>query len=68
MTWHHASVDDNETLIPIKEACSRLGGITRPTLYKLIGADEIRSVTIGRRRLIPASQIDEYITRKLATP
>ncbi|MCB8910206.1 helix-turn-helix domain-containing protein [Rhodococcus rhodochrous] len=43
-------------------ACDRLG-IGRSKLYELMDAGEIRSVKIGRNRLIPESAIVEFIER-----
>ena len=40
------------------EACRLLGGISRTHIYKLIGDGEIRRVKLGRRSLIPASEIE----------
>lgn len=41
----------------------KLGGIGRNTLYKLIGRGEIKSTTIGRRRLIDYASLKERLTR-----
>ncbi|UTM36624.1 helix-turn-helix domain-containing protein [Rhodococcus pyridinivorans] len=43
-------------------ACDRLG-IGRSKLYELMDAGEIRSVKIGRNRLVPESAIVEFIER-----
>lgn len=55
-----ARKDAPERLLDVDEARSALGGIARSTLYQLIGTGELRTLTIGRRRLIPASAIAEY--------
>ncbi len=39
-------------------------GITRDMVFKLIGAGELRSFTIGRGRFIRAEAIEEYIRRR----
>lgn len=50
------------TLIPIDEARqSRLGGIGRTTVYRLINAGQLTRVNIGRRAFITADSIDTYI-------
>ncbi|AVH21179.1 helix-turn-helix transcriptional regulator [Nocardia cyriacigeorgica] len=49
-----------ERLHRIPEACGRLG-IGRSYLYELMGAGRIRSVKVGRRRLVPESAIREFI-------
>lgn len=46
----------------INAAQERLG-IGRSKLYELMDAGEIRSVKIGRNRLIPESAIVEFIER-----
>ncbi|UGQ58976.1 helix-turn-helix domain-containing protein [Rhodococcus pyridinivorans] len=46
----------------IDAACGRLG-IGRSKLYELMDAGEIRSVKIGRNRLVPESAITEFIQR-----
>jgi excisionase family DNA binding protein len=40
------------------EACELLGGISRTHLYTLIDRGDIRRVKLGRRSLIPASEIE----------
>lgn len=49
-----------ERLLDVDEASAALG-IGRTALYGLIGRDEIRSITVGRRRLIPSSSVAAYI-------
>lgn len=44
----------------VKEAAEMLS-ITRKHLYTLIGRGEISTVTIGRRRLIPAAELDRFV-------
>jgi excisionase family DNA binding protein len=41
----------------------RLGGIGRSTFYGLIGSGQLRSVKIGKRRLVPEQAIREYIAQ-----
>jgi excisionase family DNA binding protein len=43
----------------VPEAC-RMLGIGRSTLYELMSAGRLKSVTIGRRRLVPASEIERF--------
>ncbi len=45
-------------LYPINEARRLLGGVCRATLYKLIDDGELRTVRLGRRRLVPADEIN----------
>jgi excisionase family DNA binding protein len=47
-------------MVSIKEACSLLG-IAKTTIYKLIKQREIETRHIGRRTLIPMSQIQAIL-------
>lgn len=47
-------------LLSIQEAARELG-ICRTLLYALIKEGKLKSITIGRRRLVPAEAIDEFI-------
>jgi len=58
------STNANRVIYTIEEAARQLG-IGRTTMYALIMSGEIRSVTIGRLRRVPAQCIDEYVTRLL---
>jgi excisionase family DNA binding protein len=44
----------------IKSAQERLG-VSRSTIFELIGSGRLRSVLIGRRRLIPEQAIRDFI-------
>lgn len=44
-------------------ARQRLGGIGKTKFYELLAAGELRSVRLGRRRLVVGGSIDEYIGR-----
>lgn len=46
-----------------KAARLRLGGIVRSLFWELIRAGELRSVKIGKRRLVPEQAICEYIAQ-----
>lgn len=48
-------------LYSVEEARSLLGGISRVTIYNILNSGELTSVTIGRRRLIPAAAITAFI-------
>jgi len=48
-------------LYSIEEARSLLGGIGREQIYGLLNSGELASVTIGRRRFIPAGAIAAFI-------
>jgi excisionase family DNA binding protein len=47
-------------LLAVAEAAARLG-VGRTTVYELLSAGQIRSVKVGRRRLIPATALAEYV-------
>ena len=53
----------NERLLDEKATRQRLGDIGRSLFYELIGSGELRSVKIGKRRLVPEQAICEYIAR-----
>jgi len=38
-------------------------GVGRSTVYGEIGAGRLRSIKVGRRRLVPAGAVAEYIAR-----
>ena len=43
------------------EACQYLGGISRPTLYRLMGRGEIESYHLGVRRYFTREALDKLI-------
>jgi len=45
----------------IEQTSDRLG-ICRANLYNLLGSGQLRSVKIGRRRLVPEQAIADFIT------
>jgi excisionase family DNA binding protein len=47
-------------LLAIKQAIYELG-ISRTALYELIEAGKLKTVKIGRRRLVPVEAIEELI-------
>ena len=49
---------------PVNEACRRLG-VGRTTLYDLIAAREIRPFKIGRKTLIPESELQRVVKARL---
>jgi excisionase family DNA binding protein len=52
----------DKLLLNDTEACQRIG-VGRTFLWKLMSAGEIRSIKLGRRRLIPAASLVEYVER-----
>ena len=53
----------SDRLVGISEAATVLG-VGRTALYKELTTGRLRSFKVGRRRLIPASVIAEYIARE----
>ena len=51
-----------ERLLSIPEAAEALG-IGRTAVYDLIGRGELRTLKVGRRRLVPASALAELAAR-----
>lgn len=49
-----------DRLLDVEAAAAELG-IGRTMAYGLVGRGELRTVRVGRRRLVPASAIAEYI-------
>jgi excisionase family DNA binding protein len=48
--------------VSVEEAAMLLG-IGRTVAYRLVLASELRSVKIGRRRLVVRTSIEEYVAR-----
>jgi len=40
--------------------------IGRSTMYELIKTGEIRTITVGRRRLVPDDELDRFVGRTFA--
>ena len=54
----------NPVLLPVyPDAARALGGLGRTKLYELISSGQLRTVTIGRRRFVPATAVEEYVAR-----
>ena len=56
---------DRPKLVDGEVACHYMG-IKRSKLWQLILSGELKSIKVGRRRLIPMSAIDDFIASKLA--
>ncbi len=54
---------DVERLLSIPETAEALG-IGRTLIYRELEAGRLRSIHVGRRRLVPASAVAEYAERK----
>jgi excisionase family DNA binding protein len=53
-------VDDDLEALSVADAAKRLG-ISRSKFYELIGRNEIPSITIGTRRLIPLRALRNWV-------
>jgi excisionase family DNA binding protein len=60
---HRPSEREPDRLLSIEQAARALG-VGRTALYSEIGAGRIRSVKVGRRRLVPSSAISEVASRR----
>lgn len=47
------------------QACSYLGGISRPTLYKLMREGAVKSYTIASRRYVLRAELDRFIDEQI---
>jgi excisionase family DNA binding protein len=57
-------MQDERVLLSVDEAARRLSvGLT--VMYELLARDEIASCKLGRRRLIPAVELERFAERKL---
>lgn len=52
----------DEELLDVPEAARRLN-LSRTTLYALIARGELKSRTIGRRRMIPRTALEAFVKR-----
>ena len=57
------NVPEPKLAYPLDEACWQLGGITRPTLYRLLNTGALRSVQVGTRRLVRHVDLVEFLER-----
>ena len=48
----------------IEPACNR-AGIGRTMMYQLIKAGEIKTIKVGRRTLVPESELQKWLARKM---
>ncbi len=52
-------------LLPVEVVMAQLG-VGRSTVFELIANRQLRSVKIGRRRLVPQMAVDEFVASLLA--
>jgi len=58
---------DGRNLYSINEARERLGGISRNTIYELLGSGRLASVQIGRRRFVSRDALDAFVVNATTT-
>jgi excisionase family DNA binding protein len=51
----------SDTLLCSTEEAAQLLGIGRSQLFELLARDEVESVKIGRRRLVPRDALTAYV-------
>lgn len=56
-----AIFDKYPDVVAVDELCEMLGGISKKLAYKLLGAQEIKSVRIGREYKIPKLCVIDYL-------
>lgn len=61
-----APLNGTPVLLTVEEAAERLS-IGRTTMYGLVSAGAIESVTIGRLRRVPSECLAEYVSRLRAS-
>jgi len=49
----------------ISEACQYLGGVSRPTMYRLLGGGELSSYHIGVRVYFTKESLDKFINERV---
>ena len=52
--------DDGRLVVDVIEAARRLG-VSRSTVFALISAGRLRTIKVGRRRLIPVAALVEFV-------
>jgi excisionase family DNA binding protein len=61
--FNKVTVPINERLnVSLIEACQFIG-IGRTRLYEYINAGELRTVRLGKRRLVPVAEIRDFVAR-----
>lgn len=55
-------MEESVLLISLAEAARRLG-VCKRTVSNLIAAKELRSLRVGRRRMVPVSSLRDFLRR-----
>ena len=53
-------------LVNVAAACREIGGIGRDTMYELVRTGRIRCVRVGKKILIPRSELVAFVERESA--
>lgn len=56
-----STADANQSLLVTVEEAARLLGVGRTTMFELIGRGEVKSVRLGRRRLIARKSLESFV-------
>ena len=54
-------------LLPVEAVMAQLG-VGRSTVFQLLSSNRLRSVKIGRRRLVPQAAVDELVANLIESP
>jgi len=57
------NTEHEQLLVPVPGACSKLGDVSRTTIYDLVNRGELVKVNIGRRGFITAKSLAAYVDR-----
>lgn len=58
-----STVVENQTLLVTVEEAARLLGVGRTTMFELIGHGDVKSVRLGRRRLIARKSLESFVEK-----
>ncbi|KZS80268.1 DNA-binding protein [Mycobacterium persicum] len=50
-------------LVPVPAVCTKLGGVSRTTVYELVKSRKLVKVNIGRRGFITAESLAAYVDK-----
>jgi excisionase family DNA binding protein len=56
-------MDDRLALRPTDAAAAI--GVSRTTMFYLLKQGEVRSILLGKKRLIPRSELEAFLSRKI---
>jgi excisionase family DNA binding protein len=56
-----SAATDNQTLLVTVEEAAHLLGVGRTTMFELIGRGDVKSIRLGRRRLIARKSLESFV-------